>query len=298
MRIARRWNRNLVLVAAHAHLAPVAWVAATISRRPYAVWCHGLEAWGPLRFGVRHALKHAAVIFTSNRFTAARVEQLVGLAPGSVHVFPYGLPLGYKSIESIGGRPTVLAVARLAPEDAYKGIDVLICAWPQVSARVPEALLEIVGDGPDRPRLMKMAEALNLNGTVRFSGRVSDEELRQAYARAAVFAMPGRVSLGPPAQGEGFGMVFVEAGAAGLPVVAGNAAGALDAVGHDESGLLVDPNDPMEVADAIVRLLTDKELARRLGRGGQERAQGRFAYVAFKENVGSLVQSTLRRKVD
>jgi phosphatidylinositol alpha-1,6-mannosyltransferase len=237
------------------------------------------------------------VVFTSNRFTAARVEQLVGLAPGSVQVFPYGLPCGYKSTSSIGGRrPRVLAVARLSPEDAYKGIDTLICAWPQVVSRVPNAELEIVGDGADRPRLMKMADVLSLNGAVRFAGRLSDEELNQAYARAAVFAMPGRHSFGPPPQGEGFGMVFVEAGAAGLPVVAGRAAGALDAVGHEESGLLVDPNDPGEVADAIVRLLTDPVLAAGLGRGGQERAAGMFSYASFKENVATLVQSVAGRK--
>jgi phosphatidylinositol alpha-1,6-mannosyltransferase len=88
-------------------------------------------------------------------------------------------------------------------------------------------------------------------------------------------------------------MVFVEAGAAGLPVVAGRAAGALDAVGHEVSGLLVEPNDPGDVADSIVRLLTDPELARRLGQGGRERAAGRFSYAAFKQNIDILVRSVL-----
>jgi phosphatidylinositol alpha-1,6-mannosyltransferase len=238
------------------------------------------------------ALRNAAAVFTSNHFTAVRVQQLAGLGRGNVRIFPYGLPSDYKSISSSKTqRPTVLAVARLTPEDAYKGVDTLICAWPQVSARVPDAQLEIVGDGADRPRLAKIADTLGLNGTVHFAGRVSDDELREAYGRATVFAMPGRHSLGPPAQGEGFGMVFVEAGAAGLPVVAGRAAGALDAVEEKQNGLLVDPNDPGEVANAIVRLLTDPELAARLGRGGQERAAGRFSYGAFKENVDILVQS-------
>ncbi|MHB8589528.1 MAG: glycosyltransferase family 4 protein [Candidatus Dormibacteraceae bacterium] len=292
MTAAIRWrDRRLLLIATHLHVATVAWAASMISGRPYIVWCHGLEAWGPMRMEVRLAIRKAAAVFTSNRFTATRVEQLAGLASGSVQVFPYGLPSGYKSTSSTEGRrPTVLAVARLAPGDAYKGIDTLICAWPQVAARVPEAQLEIVGDGPDRPRLMKMAETLSFNGTVRFAGRLSEEELHQAYARATIFAMPGRHSLGAPAQGEGFGMVFVEAGAAGLPVVAGRAAGALDAVGHEESGLLVEPNDPTDVADAIVRLLTDSELARRLGRGGRERAAGRFSYAAFRENIDALIQ--------
>jgi glycosyltransferase involved in cell wall biosynthesis len=300
VRAARRWrDRKSLLIAAHVHVALVAWVASMMSGRPYVVWCHGLEAWGPMGFGLRLAVRNAAAVFTSNRFTARRVEELVGLAPETVQVFPYGLPAGYKSVPSTtDGRPTVLSVARLAPEDAYKGIDTLICAWPQVEARVPDAHLEIIGDGQDRPRLVKMAETLGLNGNVHFAGRVSDEELHRAYARATVFAMPGRHTLGPPAQGEGFGMVFVEAGAAGLPVVAGRAAGAIDAVGQDESGLLVEPNDPTEVADAIVRLLTDPTLARRLGQGGRQRAEVRYSYLAFRQNIGTLVQATLGRKVD
>jgi phosphatidylinositol alpha-1,6-mannosyltransferase len=241
------------------------------------------------------AIRHAAAVFTSNRFTAARVEQLVGLPSGTVDVFPYGLPPGYKSgAPARTPHPTVLAVARLAPADAYKGIDTLICAWPQVAARVPEARLEIIGDGSDRPRLMKIADTLSLDGNIRFAGRVSDEELQRAYARATVFALPGRHSFGPPAQGEGFGMVFVEAGAAGLPVVAGRAAGALAAVEDEENGLLVDPNDPGGVANAIVRLLMDPELAERLGRGGQRRAEGMFSYGVFKANVDILVRSVAR----
>jgi phosphatidylinositol alpha-1,6-mannosyltransferase len=244
---------------------------------------------------MRIAMKNATAIFTSNQFTASRVEQLVGLAAGSVQVFPHGLPPDYASGASTpDGSPMVLAVARLAPEDAYKGVDSLICAWPQVSAQVPEARLEIVGEGPDRPRLMKMAATLGLDGTVYFAGRLSEDELHRAYARATVFALPGRHSLGPPALGEGFGMVFVEAGAAGLPVVAGRSAGALEAVEDEESGLLVESDEPMQVAGAIVRLLKDPDLARRLGRAGKLRAEGRFSYAVFKENVDLLVRSVAR----
>lgn len=296
IRHARRWNRNLVLVAAHAHLAPVAWTAAVISGRPYAVWCHGLEAWGPLRFGVRHALRNAAAIFTTNRFTATRVEQLAGLRAGSVRVFPYGLPAGYTiPAGSTSAGSTVLTVARLAPEDAYKGIDALICAWPQVLARVPSARLRIVGDGDDRPRLVRLAETLRVSGSVHFAGRQEGEELRRAYAEAAVFAMPGRHSMGRRPEGEGFGLVFLEAGAAGLPVVGGRGGGTADAIDHLVSGLLVDPHDPFGIADAIVTLLRDRELARKMGEEGRLRAAGMFSYEAFKQNIDVLVQSVGER---
>ncbi|HEV2033404.1 MAG TPA: glycosyltransferase family 4 protein [Candidatus Dormibacteraeota bacterium] len=292
IRHARRWNRNLVLVAAHAHLAPVAWIAAVISGRPYAVWCHGLEVWGPLRFGVRHALRNAAAIFTTNRFTATRVEQLAALPAGSVRVFPYGLPADYTiPAGSTSAGSTVLTVARLAPEDAYKGVDALICAWPQVLAGVPGAELRIVGDGDDRPRLVRLVETLGVSGSVCFAGRQEGEELKRAYAEAAVFAMPGRHSMGRRPEGEGFGLVFLEAGAAGLPVVGGRAGGTEDAIDHLKSGLLVDPHDPVDIANAIVTLLRDRELARKMGEQGRLRAAGKFSYAAFTKSIGDLVGS-------
>jgi phosphatidylinositol alpha-1,6-mannosyltransferase len=298
IRHARRWNRNLVLMATHAHLAPVARIAAIISGRPYAVWCHGDEAWGPLRFGVRNALKHAAAIFTTNGFTAARVEQLAGLTAGSVHVFPYGLPAGYAIPPgSTSGGSTVLTVARLVLEDAYKGVDALISAWPQVLARVPEAELSVVGDGDDRMRLMRLAETLGLSGSVHFAGRKEGEELKRAYAEATVFAMPGRLSMGRHPGGEGFGLVFVEAGAAGLPVVGGRAGGTEDAIDHMVSGLLVDPHDPVEIAEAIVTLLTNRALARSMGEQGRLRAAGKFSYTTFTSSVGALVDSLASLKV-
>src|SRR5207249_10983994 len=114
--------------------------------------------------------------------------------------------------------------------------------------RVRDAELVIVGDGPDRQRLERTASLLRLDGRVRFAGRVSDEELASLYAGATVFALPGRARLGPHPEGEGFGLVFIEAGAAGLPVVAGRAGGTTEAVVDGETGLLVDPEDPDDIA--------------------------------------------------
>jgi glycosyltransferase involved in cell wall biosynthesis len=296
IRAALRWRqRNLVVIATNVHLAPAARIAALLSGTSYAVWCHGIEGMGPLKPSIRLALKEATAIFAPNGKTADRVERLAGLDPKSVHVFPYGLAAGLNAPgDAVEKRRTVLAVARLRPQDAYQGIDTLICAWPQVEARVPDARLEIVGDGADRPRLMKLAEALSLTGNVRFAGQVSDDELSKAYTRASVVAMPARQAIGPPAQGEGFGLAFAEAGAAGVPVVAGRAAGALDAVGRD-AGVLLNSDDPCEVADAIVRLLTDPDLAGRLGRGGQKRAADKFSYAIFEDNVDALVRALAGR---
>jgi glycosyltransferase involved in cell wall biosynthesis len=293
MRAALRWRgRNLLIIAAQVHLAPAAHAAASVSGMPYAVWCHGVESLGPLDSPVNLALKEADAVFTADSLSAALIEQLAGLPRNRVHVLPYGLPFGHKaSHPTAKRRPTVLTMARLSPEDAYQGIDTLICAWPQVAARVPEAQLEVIGDGTDRPRLMKLAEALGLNGGIRFRGRVSDDDLHDAFVRAGVFAMPARRETAKNVRENGLRLIFAEAGAAGVPVVAGGLGAEASEWVEDEIGLIVDSDDPIEIADAIVRLLTDTDLAGRLGRGGRIRAESGFSYSSFERNVDALVRS-------
>jgi phosphatidylinositol alpha-1,6-mannosyltransferase len=111
-----------------------------------------------------------------------------------------------------------------------------------------------------------------LTAAVEFVGAVSDHERDAWLDRAWVFTMPSRTPPGSMS-GEGFGIVYIEAGAHGLPVLAGDVGGALDAVQHGETGLLVDPTDPIAVADGLLRLLTDEDLAARFGAAGRQRAR-------------------------
>jgi glycosyltransferase involved in cell wall biosynthesis len=117
---------------------------------------------------------------------------------------------------------------------------------------------------------------------------VPDERRDWWLRHADVLAMPSRLP-GDGRAGEGFGIVYLEAGAHGTPVVAGNVAGALDAVADGESGLLVDPTDPHAVADAIAAVLLDRGLAQRLGDGGARRARG-FAWPRIAERVEAVVR--------
>lgn len=292
-RIASRWRHpRLVVIACHPHLAPVAMVAAFSAGSPYAVWCHGKEAWGRLPIFTRFAIRHATVIFAPSRFSARFVESAAGLPPGRVRVIRHGLDVDTAQRPATSlWQPLVLTVARLDPEDAYKGVDSLLCAWPQVLALFPDARLTIVGEGSDLPRLKKISSTLALDGSVRFAGRLSDSELAETYADASVFALVGRHSNGSRPEGEGFGLVFIEAAAAGLPVVAGKAAGAEEAVEDGKGGLLVEPDDPSEVAAAIVRLLSDRHLAQTMGERGRARATGAFSHAVFTRSIGSLVHS-------
>jgi phosphatidyl-myo-inositol dimannoside synthase len=188
------------------------------------------------------------------------------------------------------GRPSFVTIARL--EDRYKGHDVLIRALGQVRARVPDVEWIVIGDGPLRPGLEAQARSCGVAGAVRFLGSVSDERRDEWLRRADLLAMPSRLPGGGLA-GEGFGIVYLEAGACSKPVLAGNVAGALDAVADGESGLLVDPTDPRAVAEGIVRLLLDPELARRLGRGGAARAR-EHAWPAIARRVEALLLEQLR----
>jgi phosphatidylinositol alpha-1,6-mannosyltransferase len=210
-----------------------------------------------------------------------------------VEVLPHSVPpeldlsQGDGSGVRVPGR--VLTVARLHPDHAYKGIDTLIENWPAIVEAVPEACLIVVGEGADRVRLERLAEDFGVAEFVTFAGRLSDDDLAEAYATASLFAMPARHRTGPDAQGEGFGLVYVEAGAMGLPVVAGRGGGADEAVEHGVNGLVVDPTNREAIASAIVQVLTDTELARRLGEGGRRLAETRFSFETFRAGVVSLI---------
>jgi glycosyltransferase involved in cell wall biosynthesis len=291
-----RWRNRLIIVCCHAHMAPVAWLCSKLVGSPFIVWCHGKEVWGGLRVSVRLALRHADVVFAGSRFTARAVEEGASLKGGSVRVIPYCV--GLELDDEVGELdyaepriPMVLSVARLERNEQYKGVDTLIHAWPKVARRLPEAQLVVVGDGPDRPRLERIATSLGVRDRVSFLGRVSDEDLRRAYASASVFVLPGRCRLRPEPEGEGFGLVFAEAGLQGLATVAGDAGGTPEVVADGESGILVDPDDPEQVADATLRVLSDKDLAHRLGEGGRIRALRRFSYERFRESIEELMSS-------
>jgi phosphatidylinositol alpha-1,6-mannosyltransferase len=193
--------------------------------------------------------------------------------------------VGARSTVQGAARPTVITVARL--ESRYKGFDVMVRAIPLIQAQVPEVEWVVVGDGPLRGEVECLAAVHGVDGAARFVGHVSDDQRDGWLRRATVFAMPSRLPAGRPG-GEGFGIVFLEAGTHGLPVVAGNVGGALDAVIDQGTGLLVDPTDHVAVAGAISQLLRDPEQAAALGRAGAERAR-EFAWPLVAERVEQVL---------
>jgi phosphatidyl-myo-inositol dimannoside synthase len=266
----------------------VAVAAGRLARAPVAVWCHGDEVWRPLRPSVKMALQHADLVFAPSRFTADQVKRWARLEREPIvvpHAVPPGLVAGTR--RAVAGR--VIAVARMEPQDRGKGIDTLLRAWPRIAERRPEAELVIAGDGRDRTHLELLSRSGGSNGRVRFTGRLDDDALRDLYQSAAVFALPTRARIGTEAAGEGFGLVFAEAAAAGVPVVAGRSGAVGEVVEDAKTGLLVDPEDPDAIADAIGTLLDDPKLRARMARSARARARKRFSYERFGDRIAALL---------
>lgn len=268
---------------------------------PYAVVLHGAEVTVPGRLpGSRQVLgrvlRGAEHVIAAGGYPAAEAERAAGRAL-PVTVVPPGVdtarfrpldPAARRAARERLGLPPdarlVLAVSRLVPR---KGFDQSIRAVAEVARSVPDVVLAIAGAGRDRARLEGVAATTG--APVRFLGRVPHDDLPDLYACADVFVMLCRNRWGGLEQ-EGFGIVFVEAAAAGVPQVAGRSGGAHEAVEHGETGLVVDdPTDTAAAADALRTLLTDDALRRRMGVAARRRAEREFSYDVLAERLGRTV---------
>ncbi len=230
------------------------------------------------------AARHADASIAVSDYTAGLVAA-TGAPTQRLSVVANGTDIPADVAPPQAERPTIVTIARV--EERYKGHDVMVRALALVLAGVPDAQWVVIGDGSLRPGLQELARSYGVADSIRFLGAVSDEQRDRWLERAHVLAMPSRLPAGDFA-GEGFGIVYMEAAAHGRPVVAGDVGGAVDAVIDGETGLLVDPSDPLAVAGAISRLLRDEQLARRLGEAGRARAQ-RFAWPRVVERVQTLL---------
>jgi phosphatidyl-myo-inositol dimannoside synthase len=254
---------------------------------PTVQYFHANEILDKRRLSVFAAGRADAVIAVST-YTRRLLRQ-AGASPARLELIPPGVDLPQAAVAERAERPTVLTVARI--EHRYKGHDVLARAMVRVRERVPSARWIVIGDGALRGELEALVRSLDLEQAVTFLGAVSDEKRDGWLRRCDVFAMPSRLPDDGRA-GEGFGIVYLEAAAYAKPVVAGRAAGALDAVLDGKTGLLVDPVDPGAVGDAIARLLSDGQLAQQLGTAGESRAR-EFAWPKIAARVEALLMEQL-----
>lgn len=261
----------------------------TAVRGRLAIIAHGSEVLSqrsPLKRAVmRAAFGRADVVVANSAFTASILAEAgVGKTPAIARcgVEPTVLRRAPSRC------PTILSVGRLVRR---KGFDRTIEAVATLRGRFPDVRYEIAGSGPDDAYLRDLVAAHGLQEHVTFLGRVSDDELADAYARAWCFSLPTR-RVG--ADVEGFGIVYLEAAMAGLPAIGGRNCGAEEAIENGRSGLLVDGDDVCSIAAAIEALLSDRERANRMGAYGRMRALKDFTWSAAAQSVMSALAPVVR----
>jgi phosphatidylinositol alpha-1,6-mannosyltransferase len=262
-----RFRPDLVL-SMHVKASPAGRIVSRLRRVPYVQYVYAkemLEVPALARFAVEGA---DAVVAISRYSHDLAVD--AGADPAAVTLLPPGVEPARPRLTPRDPVPTMVTVSRL--EDRYKGHDVVLAALPRIRGAIPAVRWIVIGDGSLRPELERAARDAGLGDAVEFVGGVDDATRDAWLERASLFVMPSRRPPGNRA-GEGFGIVFLEANARGLPVVGGRVPGVVDAVVDGETGLLTDPTDPDAVADAAIRILADDDLARRLGEAGAARAR-------------------------
>ena len=261
-----------------------AWLLKRIYRLPVIIWSHGSDLLRVQRIPggravLRWILSQADRLIANSMATQLQMERL-GQDPARILVLhppvecerfhPNVDPTPIRVRHAMGDVPVILTVARLVEK---KGVDMVLRALPSILRAVPGVRYLIIGDGPLRLQLQALARELGVARHVSFVGAIEHDssDLPRYYSACDVYVMPSR-SLLDHGEVESFGISYLEAGACGKPVVAGRGGGVEEAVEDGGTGLLVDPLDVNEIAQAIMKVLKDEELARRLGENGRKRA--------------------------
>jgi phosphatidylinositol alpha-1,6-mannosyltransferase len=284
-------------------------VASTVSKSlniPFAIFTHGSEINRKElkeQLKIKFVLRSATKVFCNSSFTRG-VAMKLGVPRNRTAVVPGGISIdefaashrrsrSTSAIDSrLQGKRVIFTCGRLVER---KGHDMVIKALPRILQKVSNAVYLITGEGPYEARLKEFVNEYRLKEHVIFTGYVDDSRRQEFYRACDVFAMPcrelknGRV--------EGFGLVFLEANAFCKPVVAGRAGGAVDAVKHNETGLLVNPSDVNEIAEAIIYLLIHPEIAAQMGKNGRQRIERELTWdisgAKLRQELTRLLAQTL-----
>jgi glycosyltransferase involved in cell wall biosynthesis len=227
---------------------------------PYTVLTYGKEVWEPLPNAQKQALRAAESIWTISRYSRERMCEANAINPEKVAILPCVVDeekfnLGKNSLTllkkyDMENAKILLTVARLWSGDIYKGVDVTIRALPRILQDHPDVKYLVIGRGDDRPRLEALSKELGVDKQVIFAGFVPTEELADHYRLASAYVMPSR---------EGFGIVYLEAMACGIPVVSGDEDGSADPLQDGLVGWRVPYRDPEKVAQACLEILQGQD---------------------------------------
>jgi phosphatidylinositol alpha-1,6-mannosyltransferase len=242
----------------HIRLLPMALLAKLATGAPLLLIIYGVDAWEPIKNRItRYFLPKIDFVVSISEITQQRFLQWSHLRQTPYSILPnaviqrhYGV--GAKSpalVERYGlaGKTVLMTLGRLNPAEKYKGFDEVMDLLPALAQEIPDIAYVIVGDGDDRPRLEAKAWSLGVSDRVVFAGFIPEAEKADHYRLADAFVMPGR--------GEGFGFVFLEALACGIPVVGSRLDGSREALRQGALGILVDPDRPEDIRAGILEAL-------------------------------------------
>jgi phosphatidylinositol alpha-1,6-mannosyltransferase len=296
-RVARREKIEMILVGQILPVGTVVYLLNKIFVLPYFISCHGMDiltaAASPRKKKLMNKiLEQAAGVIANSEFTK---NELIKLGvPENEIIVVYPCVLGGEGIEpekiseiknrlGLADKKIILTVGRLV---ARKGHDRIIEALPQILARVPNAIYVIIGDGSERENLKLQIANLKLDNEVLLLGEVSESKKAAFYQLCDAFVMTPR-QIGPDA--EGFGTVYLEANQYGKPVVASRSGGVAEAVMDGVTGIVVEPENINQIAEGVIKILSEENLAKKLGEQGRERVGKEFRWRIQAEKLEKLV---------
>jgi phosphatidylinositol alpha-1,6-mannosyltransferase len=265
LRLALRLRSTDWILCGHVNLLPVALAASRVARAPVILATYGLDAWYPKTRRTPRQLRRLKAVLSISELTLERMREWADLSGIATFIIPNAVDLSsftpgprnpaLARTLGVENRRVVFTLGRMDASERAKGFDQIIEAMPSLATRFPDIAYVAGGDGSDRARLESRARELGVGDRVIFPGYVPESEKLDYFRLANVFAMPSRL--------EGFGYVFLEALASGVPVVASNADGGREAIREGEWGLLVNPDKVHEIACAIDSALVNPRIPAR-----------------------------------
>lgn len=290
------------------HFGSTHWLGGVLARKilriPYFILVHGTEfnvyfyMFSRIdRWASRIVLNNAKAILVNSFSTKRLVEshgypsehiKIIhpGTDPESFHPLIDSTPLREKYC--LNGEKIIMIASRLVKKKNHIN---LLNAFHNVVKKIPNSVLLIVGQGEEEAAIRARIDKLKLNDYVKLVGYVNPTEMPRYYALCDVFIMPSK-TVGYDY--ESFGIVYIEANACGKPVIAGRSGGIEDAVIDGVTGLLVDPENIEEISQAIIRLLTDQEYARKLGENGRRRVENELNWMAVGKKIEEILKTVTK----
>jgi glycosyltransferase involved in cell wall biosynthesis len=255
--IAAWWERPSLILSLHPHFSPVGVWLRRLKGVPFWVTAHGVEVWNLAPGKTRDALLRVDKILPVSCFTQKLMEQELGLPAGRFSLvsntydhtkfFPGSTSASLRKKLGLEDKRVLFTLGRIEPNERYKGFDEVISAMPDLVREIPNLVYLIGGKGADRSRLEEKVGALGLTGRVIFAGFIPEAEKADYYRLADLFVMPG--------WGEGFGIVYLESAACGVPVLGSTLDASAEVIARAGIGEAANPKNPEELKVAIVRML-------------------------------------------